>query len=325
MRTRQLGTGGPVVSALGLGAMSFSSVYGPSDDNESIRTIHAALELGVTLIDTADAYGGGHNEKLVARAIQGKRDRVVLATKFGLVFNSGMAVDGRPEHVKRSIEGSLKRLETDYVDLYYLHRVDPNTPIEETVGAMGELVTDGKVRHIGLSEAGAETLRRATRAHPIAAVQSEYSLWTRDGETAVIPATRELGIGFVAYSPLGRGWLTGSIRSLDDIPEDDFRRTSPQFAPENFAANLALADRIREMAREKGAEPAQLALAWLLAQGDEVVPIFGTRRKANLENNLGALRIELSERDLAAIDEAAPAGRQAGQRWATAFMSQLNG
>src|SRR6266508_1339666 len=295
METRRLGAGGPLVSAAGLGAMSFSSVYGPSDDAESIDTIHAALDLGITLVDTAEAYGGGQNEELVGRAIAGRRDEVVLSTKFGLIFEAGeMGVDGSREHVHRCLEGSLGRLGVDRVDVYFLHRIDPDTPIEETVGAMAELVAAGKVAHIGLSEPSAETLRRAHAVHPIAAVQSEYSLWTREPEEAVLPAARELGIGFVAYSPLGRGWLTGSVRSPDDLPEGDFRRTSPQFQPGNFERNLALADAVRTLAGEKGVTPAQLALAWLLAQGVEIVPIFGAPRRAHVEANAAAAEIQLS-------------------------------
>jgi aryl-alcohol dehydrogenase-like predicted oxidoreductase len=325
MQKRQLGTDGPFTSALGLGAMSFSSVYGQSDDAESIRTIDAALDLGITLIDTADAYGGGHNERLVGRAISRRRDQVVLATKFGLVFEDGaMGVNGSADHVRRSIDGSLRRLEADAVDLYILHRVDPETPIEETVGAMAQLVGEGKVRHLGLSEPSAETLRRAHVVHPVAAVESELSLWTRDAEDEVLPTARELGIGFIAYSPLGRGWLTGALRSPADIPDDDFRHSLPQFQSGNFERNLALADRVRALAHERGVQPAQLALAWLLALGADIVPIFGTRRAANLAANAEAVKLELTADDLARLEELAPKGAAAGDRWMPALMRQLN-
>ena len=325
MQTRRLGTNGPTVSALGLGAMSLSSVYGASDEAESIATIHAALEHGVTLVDTADGYGAGHNERLVGRALAGKRGEVVLATKFGLTFENGtVGADGSPANVRRSIDQSLDRLGVDHVDLYYLHRVDPATPIEETVGAMAELVRDGKVRHLGLSEPGAETLRRAHAVHPIATVQSEYSLFTRDQEEAALPVARELGIGFVAYSPLGRGWLTGSLRSRDDLPEDDFRRGLPQFAPGNFERNAALAAEIGRLAEARGLQPAQLALAWLLSRGPEIVPIFGTRRRANVEANVRAVEIELTPAEHARLDELAPQGAAAGDRWTPDFMAQLD-
>jgi aryl-alcohol dehydrogenase-like predicted oxidoreductase len=325
MQKRRLGTDGPLTSALGLGAMSFSSVYGASDDVESVRTIHAALDLGITLIDTADAYGAGHNERLVGRAIAGRRAEVVLATKFGLVFEGGvMGVNGSAEHVRRSVEGSLTRLGVDIIDLYILHRVDPETPIEETVGAMARLTAEGRVRHLGLSEPSAETLRRAHTVHPIAAVESELSLWTRDAEEEVLHTARELGIGFIAYSPLGRGWLTGALRSSTDIPEGDFRHNLPQFQGENFERNLALADEVRALAEEKGVQPAQLALAWLLALGSDVVPIFGTRRMANLAANVEAVELELTVADLARLDELAPRGAAAGDRWTPALMGQLD-
>jgi aryl-alcohol dehydrogenase-like predicted oxidoreductase len=322
MRSRQLGAGGLTTSALGLGAMGFSSVYGQSDDDESIATIRRALELGITLVDTADVYGGGHNERLVGRAIAGRRrDDIVLSTKFGLTFEGGaMGVDGSPAYVRRSIEGSLQRLGVDWVDLYILHRIDPDTPIEETVGALGELVREGKIRHVGLSEPSAETVRRGHAVHPIAVVESEYSLWSRQPEQDVLPATRELGIGFVAYSPLGRGWLTGAVRSRDELPEGDFRRSLPQFQPGNFERNLALADEVRALAVEKGVEPAQLALAWLLAQGPQVVPIFGTRRRQNVEANAAAAEIELTAEELARLDALAP---PVGERWPAEFMEQL--
>ena len=325
MQTRQLGADGPFTSALGLGAMSFSSVYGRSDDVESVRTIHAALDLGITLIDTADAYGAGHNEKLVGQAIAGRRDEVVLATKFGLVFEGGvMGVDGSADHVRRSVEGSLTRLGVDVIDLYILHRVDPERPIEETVGAMAQLVAEGKARHLGLSEPSAETLRRAHAVHPIAAVESELSLWTRDAEDEGLPTARELGIGFIAYSPLGRGWLTGALRSPAEIPEGDFRHRLPQFQAGNFERNLALADEVRALADEKGVQPAQLALAWLLALGTDVVPIFGTRRAANLAANVEAVELELTADELARLDELAPKGATEGDRWTPALMRQLN-
>jgi aryl-alcohol dehydrogenase-like predicted oxidoreductase len=326
MERRRLGREGPLVSALGLGAMGLSSVYGASDDAESLETIRAALDLGITLVDTADAYGAGHNEQLVGRAIAGRREDVVLATKFGLVFSNGrIAVDGSPAHLRRSIEASLRRLAVDAVDLYILHRVDPETPIEETVGAMATLVAEGKVRHLGLSEPAAETLRRAHAVHPIAAIESELSLWTRDAEDEVLPLVNELGIGFIAYSPLGRGWLAGGLRSPADIAEGDFRRELPQFQPGNFERNLALADEVRALAAEKGVQPAQLALAWLLAKGEAIVPIFGTRRRANIAANVQAVEIELTQAELLRLDQLAPRGAPAGERWSPELMAQLNG
>ena len=325
MQKRQLGTDGPLTSALGLGAMSFSNVYGRSDDEESIRTIHSALDLGITLIDTADAYGAGHNEELVGRAVAGRRDEVVLATKFGLVSEGGgMGVNGSPAHVRRSIERSLRRLGVDVVDLYILHRVDPETPIEETIGAMGELTVAGKVRHLGLSEPSAETMSRAHAVHPIAAIESELSLWTRDAEEEALPTARELGIGFIAYSPLGRGWLTGALRSPADIPDGDFRQSLPQFQRGNFERNLALADEVRALADEKGVQPAQLALAWLLALATDLVPIFGTRRAANLSANINAVELDLTADDMERLDELAPKGAAAGDRWTPELMGQLN-
>jgi aryl-alcohol dehydrogenase-like predicted oxidoreductase len=326
MKTRQLGCDGPSVSALGLGAMSLSSVYGASDESESIDTVHAALDVGITLIDTADAYGGGHNEELVGRAIAGRRERVVLATKVGLFFEDRrMGVDGSPDHVRRSLDASLRRLGVDDVDLYILHRVDPATPIEETVGAMAELVRAGKVRHLGLSEPAPETLRRAHVVHPIAAIESELSLWTRDAEAEVLPAVRELGIGFIAYSPLGRGWLTGALRNPNDIAPDDFRHRLPQFQPGNFEHNLALADEVRRVAEERNVQPAQLALAWLLANGEEIVPIFGTRRRANVLANVEAVELELSRAEIARLEKLAPNGAPAGERFTPELMAQLNG
>ena len=326
MERRRLGREGPLVSALGLGAMGLSGVYGASDDAESLETIRAALDLGITLIDTADAYGAGHNEELVGRAVAGRRDDIVLATKFGLVFADGrIGVDGSPADVRRSIEASLRRLGVDEVDLYILHRVDPETPIEETVGAMATLVAEGKVRHLGLSEPAAETLRRAHAVHPIAAIESELSLWTRDAEDEVLPLVNELGIGFIAYSPLGRGWLAGGLRRPADIAEGDFRRGLPQFQPGNFERNLALADEVRALAAEKGVQPAQLALAWLLATGEAIVPIFGTRRRANIAANVQAVEIELTQAELLRLDRARPQGAPAGERWSPEFMAQLNG
>jgi aryl-alcohol dehydrogenase-like predicted oxidoreductase len=325
MQTRTLGP--LTVSALGLGCMGMSDFYGGRDDAESVATIHRALELGVTLLDTADAYGPGLNEELVGRAIAGRRDQVVLATKFGIVRDPDdpdrRGVDGRPAYVRSSAESSLRRLGVDHVDLYYQHRVDPDTPIEETVGAMAELVAEGKVRALGLSEAGPETIRRAHAVHPIAAVQSEYSLWSRDLEDAILPVLRELGIALVAYSPLGRGFLTGAIRSIDDLDADDYRRTSPRFQGENFQKNLDVVEVIARIAASKGVTPAQLALAWVLAQGDDVVPIPGTKRRSRLEENVGALDVELNASDLAEIGDALPAA--AGARYPEAMMRTLNG
>ncbi|MGI8508955.1 MAG: aldo/keto reductase [Gemmatimonadaceae bacterium] len=327
MQTRHLGTQGLTTSAMGLGCMGMSEFYGPTSDQESIATIHRALELGVTLLDTADMYGPYTNEELVGRAIKGKRDQVVLATKFGIVRDpndpSKRGVNGKPDYVRQSCEGSLKRLGVDVIDLYYLHRVDPNTPIEDTVGAMAELVNAGKVRYIGLSEAGADTLRRACRVHPLSALQSEYSLWTRDPEDEILPACRELGIGFVAYSPLGRGFLTGQIKSIDDLAPDDFRRNNPRFQGDNFQKNLDLVARVEEIAREKGCTASQLALAWVMAQGDDVVPIPGTKRSKYLEENVAATNVQLTQDDLRRIDEAAPQGVAAGTRYPEAAMPSV--
>ncbi|ADB51704.1 aldo/keto reductase [Conexibacter woesei] len=319
LKQRRLGTQGLTVSAEGLGCMGMSEFYGTTDEAEGIATIHRALELGVTLLDTADVYGPHTNEQLVGRAIADRRDQVVLATKFGIVRDPAdparRGMDGSPEYVRRSIDASLRRLGVEHVDLYYQHRVDPRTPIEETVGAMAELVAAGKVRYLGLSEASPATIRRAHAVHPISAVQTEYSLWSRDPEAEILPALRELGIGFVPYSPLGRGFLTGTIRSLADLEDGDVRRHNPRFAADALAANLALVERVREIAEEKGVTPGQLALAWVLAQGEDVVPIPGTKRRSYLEQNVAAAAIPLSSEELARLDAAAPVGAAAGDRY----------
>jgi aryl-alcohol dehydrogenase-like predicted oxidoreductase len=317
--TRTLGRNGLVVSALGLGCMGMSQSYGAADRDESIATIHRALDLGVTFLDTSDVYGDGHNEELVGEAIARRRDEVQLATKFSLSRDgAGMRIDGRPENVRASAEASLRRLGVDVVDLYYQHRVDPQVPIEDTVGAMAELVQAGKVRHLGLSEASAASLRRAAAVHPIAALQSEWSLWTRDLEGEVLATARNLGIGIVPFSPLGRGFLTGAITSPADFDEDDFRRGHPRFTGEAFAANLRLVEAVREMAAQKGVSPGQLALAWVMGQGRDVVPIPGTKRRRYLEENAGAAAVELSADDLARLDAIAPPGVAVGGRYVNA-------
>ncbi len=319
MNRRRLGTEALEVSALGLGCMGMSEFYGPGDDAQSIAVIHRALELGVTFLDTADMYGPFVNEQLVGRAIAGRRDDVVLATKFGNVRGDRgerLGIRGDAAYVREACEASLRRLGVEHIDLYYQHRVDLDVPIEETWGALAELVSAGKVRHLGISEASAESIRRAHAVHPIAALQSEWSLWSRDIEDEIVPTARELGIGLVPYSPLGRGFLSGQIRSIDDLAPDDFRRQSPRFAGENFARNLELLARVRDLASERGCTPGQLALAWLLHQGDDVAPIPGTKRLAYLEENVGALEVTLSEEDLRLIEQVAPVGVAAGERYA---------
>jgi len=314
------------VARIGLGAMGMSAAYtgAGKNDAESVRTIHRALELGVTLIDTAEVYGPYTNEELVGQALKGHREIVVLATKFGMISHTGRGpgtLDSSPDNIRTAIEGSLRRLDTDRIDLYYQHRVDRDTPIEDTIGAVAELVAEGKVRHIGLSEAGVDTIRRANAVHPITAVQSEYSLWTRDPEAQVLPLLRELGIGFVPYSPLGRGFLTGKVRSLDDLDDNDFRRHNPRFSPENFQRNLRTADDVEEIAGEIGATPAQVALGWLLAKGNDIVPIPGTKRVARLEENVAADTVELSSGQLAKLDNLAPA---AGEHHNEAQMQMID-
>jgi aryl-alcohol dehydrogenase-like predicted oxidoreductase len=327
LKRRKLGRSGPTVSALGLGCMSMSEFYGQASETEAIATIHRAIELGIDFLDTADVYGLGKNEELVGKAIKGRRDKVTLATKFGIVRKqdgSFVGVNGRPDYVRSCCEASLRRLKVDEIDLYYQHRVDPKTPIEETVGAMAELVREGKVRHLGLSEAAADTIRRAAKVHPIAALQSEYSLFTREHEAEVLPTVRELGISFVAYSPLGRGFLTGAIKRQGDLAANDWRRGVPRFGGEHFARNVALVEEVERLAKAKGCTPAQLALAWVLAQGDDIVPIPGTKRRNYLEENVAALDVTLSKDDLARIDALQLAEKVSGARYPDLSMANVN-
>ncbi|AHG21086.1 aldo/keto reductase [Chania multitudinisentens RB-25] len=330
MQQRQLGSNGPIVSALGLGCMGMSDFYPTgSDEKEAFATLHRALELGVTLLDTADMYGPHTNEQLVGKAIKGKRDSVFLATKFGIVRDpadpNARGVSSKPEYIRRSVEGSLQRLGVDTIDLYYQHRVDPLVPIEEVVGTMADLIKEGKIRYIGLSEASVATLERAHKVHPITALQTEYSLWSRDAEQGQLAACERLGIGFVAYSPLGRGFLTGAIQQLDDLAEDDFRRGNPRFQGENFAKNLELVSKVSDLAKQKGVAPSQLALAWVMAQGEHIVPIPGTKRRRYLEENVAAADITLSAPELAAIEAVFPFSVAAGARYTQIGMAHLNG
>ncbi len=324
---RLLGRNGPHVSALGLGCMGMSEFYGSTDEAESLATIQHALDQGINFLDTADVYGQGRNEVLVGRALKGRRDQAVLATKFGNVRAADgqwLGVNGRPEYVRECCDASLQRLGVSHIDLYYQHRVDPATPIEETVGAMARLVEEGKIRYIGLSEAKADTLRRAAAVHPVTALQTEYSLWTRDPEAEILPTCHDLGIGFVAYSPLGRGFLTGRIRSQADLEDSDYRRRSPRFQGENLDQNLALVQRIEQIATEKRCTPAQLALAWLLARGNDIVPIAGTKRRRYLDENIGAVKIDLTPADITRLDQAAPVGAAAGARYPQEAMQRVN-
>ena len=330
MQQRKLGPTGPLVSALGLGCMGMSDFYSTAhDEQEAIATLHRALELGVTLLDTADMYGPHTNEQLIGKAIKGKRQQVFLATKFGIVRDpanpAARGVSSRPEYIRRSVEGSLKRLEVEVIDLYYQHRVDPEVPIEEVVGTMVDLISEGKIRYIGLSEASVATLERAHKVHPITALQTEYSLWTRDAEQGVLAACERRGIGFVPYSPLGRGFLTGAIQRPEDLDADDFRRSNPRFQGENFARNLALVEKVTELAKQKGVAPSQLALAWVLAQGEHIVPIPGTKRRRYLEENIAAAELTLSAAELAAIEAVFPLQAAAGARYGAESMTYING